>query len=148
MPAKKQYGKNIIILFFLLFFSFIICMQSPINPFSVHGTSWVDSSVFKYIGGRMAKGDVPYRDMFDHKGPIIYFLNLIGYYIAPNRGIWVIEFIFMFFSLLGAYKIARMFCNAGQSLFIVMIAMSLIFSYLEGGNLVEEYAIPFQIWNT
>lgn len=146
MSAKRHCGKSIIILFFLLLFSFIICMQSPINPFSAHGTSWVDSSVFKYIGGRMAKGDVPYKDMFDHKGPIIYFLNLIGYYIAPNRGIWVIEFIFMFLSLLGAYKVARLFCSAIQSLFIVMIAMSLIFSYLEGGNLVEEYAMTFQIW--
>lgn len=148
MLAKRHWVKDFIIIFFLLLFSFIICMKSPINPFAAHGTSWVDSSVFKYIGGRMAKGDVPYRDMFDHKGPIIYFLNMLGYYIAPNRGIWVIEFIFMFFSLLGSYKVVRLFCNVGCSLFIVMIPMSLIFSYFEGGNLVEEYAMPFQIWAT
>ena len=34
-----------------------------------------DSSVFLYIGKQMHAGKVPYVDLFDHKGPILYFIQ-------------------------------------------------------------------------
>lgn len=139
--------KKMLVFLFLILVTFIVCMLSPIDLFSKNGVSWVDSSVFKYIGSRMAQGEIPYRDMFDHKGLLLYFLNMLGYLIAPNRGVWVIEFVFMFMTVLGLYSVSRLFCNAKYSYFTVLLAMSLIFSYFEQGNLVEEYAMPFQIWS-
>ena len=34
-----------------------------------------DSSVFLYIGRQMHRGKVPYIDLFDHKGPILYLIQ-------------------------------------------------------------------------
>ena len=34
-----------------------------------------DKEIFKYAGLVIYKGGVPYRDFFDHKPPLIYFLN-------------------------------------------------------------------------
>ena len=38
----------------------------------------LDSSVFRYIGTIMHDGCVPYRDSFDHKGPLIFLINYLG----------------------------------------------------------------------
>ena len=41
----------------------------------------VDKAVFVYIGEAMRNGQVPYRDIFDHKGPFLYFIN---YELIPH----------------------------------------------------------------
>lgn len=136
---------NILVLFCLLFITFLICMLSPLDIFTFNAASWTDSSVFKYIGWQMAEGQIPYLDMFDHKGLLIYFINYIGYIISPHRGVWFIEFIFMFITVLFAYKIARKFASKPISMLIVLIALAPIYDYFEGGNFTEEYAFPFQM---
>src|SRR5690349_12576094 len=37
-----------------------------------------DSSVFAYIGWAMHHGLRPYRDLWDHKGPVLYYLQFAG----------------------------------------------------------------------
>ena len=36
-----------------------------------------DSAIFLTFGKFWSQGLVPYRDMFDHKGPIIYLVNML-----------------------------------------------------------------------
>ena len=36
-----------------------------------------DSGVFLYIGDRILNGEIPYRDVWDHKPPAIYYFDLI-----------------------------------------------------------------------
>ena len=141
---KKKYS-NILTILCLLFITFLICMLSPLDIFTFNAAPWIDSSVFKYIGWQMAEGSIPYLDMFDHKGLLIYFINYIGNIISPHRGVWFIEFIFMFVTVLFAYKIARNFVSKPLSMLIVLIVLAPIYSYFEGGNFTEEYALPFQM---
>ena len=49
-----------------------------------------DKEVFRYGGWVMYKGGVPYRDFFDHKPPLIYFLNFFGLWIG-SWGLWLID---------------------------------------------------------
>ena len=51
----------------------------------------------------------------------------------------------MFVTVLFAYKMARKFVSKPLSMLIVLIAFAPIYSYFEGGNLTEEYALPFQM---
>jgi len=37
-----------------------------------------DKEIYRYVGLLMHKGGVPYRDAFDHKPPLIFFLNYAG----------------------------------------------------------------------
>ena len=55
----------------------------------------MDESVFIYIARMMRRGYVPYRDMFDHKGPYLFFFELIGD-LCGDTGIWILELIFAF----------------------------------------------------
>lgn len=143
--AKKNAISKSIILFILLIIAFIICMKSPLNPFTENAVTGTDSSVFKYIGWRMTNGEVPYKDMFDHKGILLYFINYLGTLISFHRGVWIIEYFFMFISLVLAFKIFRKFCSSKSSLIAILLTFAPLYNYFEGGNLTEEYALPFII---
>ena len=60
-----------------------------------------DSGVFLYIGWRFLNGDFPYKDVWDHKPPLIYYVDALGIALTPDSlwGIWFIQFIFLFFTL-------------------------------------------------
>lgn len=48
-------------------------MYCPLHPLYFD-----DSDIFAYIGMVIKKGHVPYKDVFDHKPPLIYFFNYTG----------------------------------------------------------------------
>lgn len=141
-PWIKEKKYSILSVLFILLLCFIFSMQSPLNLW-FDGNDGIDSSVFKYIGYMMTKGYMPYADMFDHKGPLIYILNWLGVKIAYWNGIWCIECIFLFITFLCIYKIARLCCNRGMSCLALFIASASLYGYYEDGNFVEEYAMMF-----
>jgi hypothetical protein len=49
-----------------------------------------DKEIYRYIGMVMVKGGVPYRDVFDHKPPLIFFLNYAGLLLG-TWGHWLID---------------------------------------------------------
>jgi hypothetical protein len=64
---------------------------------------WIDQTVFRYAGMLIAKGGVPYVDLFDHKPPLIYFLDWFG---GGGRawGAWIIDALFTAGATLFFYK--------------------------------------------
>lgn len=128
-----------IFLFPLLVFAFTIA--SPLHPF-VDGTPYTDSSVFETVAMMMQRGYMPYRDSFDHKGPILYLLNYIGYSISPISGVWAVEFLFMLLTFIFIYKIARLVTDRPQALLSLLIAGVFLSRCFTGGNMSEEYAMP------
>jgi 4-amino-4-deoxy-L-arabinose transferase-like glycosyltransferase len=129
-----------------LLFSFCLALfygfQSPSNPFEGADVG-CDSGVFQYVGYVMHKGMMPYRDTFDHKGPVIYIINWLGQCISSAWGIWVIEVFFLTVTFWLFYRIARICAGRLYSYATVLICASLLFDYFDKGNLVEEYALPF-----
>lgn len=103
-----------------------------------------DSPIFQVIGKYWLEGDIPYKDLWDLKGPYIFLMNAIGYGLAGTRtGIYFVQIFFMTLTLLGLFKIYRIHYSLVLS--IAMIPVSLLpLSYIyEGGNLTEEYLLPF-----
>lgn len=117
-------------------------MRSPQNPFA-NGVSYTDSSVFRYVAQVMQNGGVPYRDAFDHKGPLLFFINYWGAKISFEHGVWFLEFAFLFFTMIAAYKLARLFLSHRMALLPIAFVYVLMKYYFEGGNLTEEYALLF-----
>ncbi len=139
---KNKYLENALICLALLGISGAIVLQSPMNPFWKTATG-IDSSVFKYVAMVMAKGKMPYKDTFDHKGPLLYIINYWGQMISYYRGVWILELISMSVFLTAAYKTCRLFCRKGISLFLTAAICAPFSAYFQGGNLSEEYALPF-----
>ena len=65
----------------LLLSSFFIPAYNPLNG---------DKEVYRYVGQLIHRGAVPYRDVFDHKPPLIFFLYYAGLLLG-NWGLWIID---------------------------------------------------------
>lgn len=138
----KEFTKEFGMILLVACAAFTFSLQAYTNIFHI-GSADVDSSVFRYVARVILNGGMPYRDTFDHKGPLIYLLNVIGIKIAYWRGIWVIEFITLFVTFYMMYRVARLFMGRLLSFAILLITTSPLFDHFEGGNFTEEYAMPF-----
>ena len=126
---------------YLLTLTFVIMMQSPMNPFHV-SLAGVDSSVFHYIASVMKNGGLIYRDTFDHKGPLLYFINYLGLNISYYSGTWFLEFITLLIWICITYRTARLFCKRIPACFAVFLSSTALIICFFGGNFPECYALP------
>ena len=141
---QTEISKQLSILL-LLVFALIISLKSAYNLFLPYHQS-VDSSVFEYVGRLMGKGGVMYRDTFDHKGPLLYFINWIGTrFLGSSAGIGIIEFGTILATLIISYCVFRQFLGRSFSVAGAAIILFSGYWYFESGNTVEEYALPFII---
>ncbi len=136
--SLAQYGPHCLFLSLAIF----ITLLSPNSPIG-NGESYTDSSVFRYIGALMAHGEVPYLDSFDHKGLLIYFINYLPLVLNLKYGLWLIETIVIFIAFTFAYKTCNLFNKKTVSIISVIVAFIPIIYTYQGGNLTEEYALPF-----
>lgn len=132
---------RICLFFVLLCSAFIVLADSPLCPW-VQGESATDSSVFQAVAMMMRKGYMPYKDTFDHKGPLTYLLNYVGTLISPNYGIWCIEFVSLAITIWVIYRISCLLCTRLQSCIVAFVSLVPLYDYFEHGNFVEEYAMP------
>ena len=106
---NKTTKKNtsIIICCFVIF-SFITILISCYSTSPLHKNSYgIDSPIFMNMGKGILNGDIPYRDLFDHKGPLIFYIDALGWKLFGNTlGIFIIEVIFMTVDMFFIYKIS------------------------------------------
>ena len=127
---------------FVLFFS---KYTSPLFLDAAYGN---DSDIFMLAGKLWKEGVVLYKQFFDHKGPLIFFIDYVGQLIKNGKmGIFLIQICFMFFTLWGTYKLAGYFYKAAGSMVVTILFLIFLLQYYEGGNLTEEYCLPFLIWS-
>lgn len=138
----KQNREIIFALIISAILAFIFLLNSPLHLWRC-APAGTDSSVFKTIALMMDKGYMPYRDSFDHKGPLLYAINYWGLKIDYYKGVWVFELIFMTITFFMLYKIARLNTKISSSILVALTAMTLLFTYFMGGNFNEEYAMTF-----
>lgn len=88
--------------------------QNPLTKIYARG----DTSVYQYIGQMMRQGILPYRDIFDHKGPLVYLWNMMGGIIHPMWGQWFLEFLLLLGSSAFAFIIAHKYLSSFLSFLI------------------------------
>lgn len=114
---------------------------SPLYPKYFFG----DAAEFLTIGKAWTMGKIPYRDIFDHKGPIIYFINMLGFMLTGTKtGVFVIQCVFMAITANALFSIGKL-RTKNNTYGVILVAMCLILlrgSYGEG-NYVDEYCLAF-----
>ena len=120
---------------------------SPLYPYYYGG----DSAQFLTMGKAWFLGKIPYRDMFDHKGPFIFFIDMLGYALTGGKstsGVAFLQMLFMFSDLLIIYITARMYeIKRIPSIFISLTSLLAIkYNYIDG-NTVEEWCLPFLLYS-
>ena len=130
--------------YFLLVF-LVLLVLLPIAPHLQVAPS-TDSSVFLYIGDRVLKGAVPYRDVWDHKGPLIYYIDALGLALGGGArwGVWFLELIAVGVAACIAYALFKRIFGSWPAIFAATLFVLELRLVLDKGNLVEEYALPLQ----
>lgn len=136
----RRYENIFIILTGLL--TMLICSKSsPLYPIN----DWVDANCYMTVGRAMTEGKMPYRDLFEHKGPLLYILHAVGALISDNSffGIFLFETAACIWFLRLCCGLMRRFTgNAALwsvPLFAMIIYSSQAFCH---GDSAEEFCLP------
>ena len=143
---KFKINNNLKIYLISLLVSFIVLMFGSNNSFLYGFNDCIDLNWFITMGQGLLDGKIPYRDLFEQKGPLLYFVfAFIALFNNPFIVIWIIEIICFSIFLFYSYKIANRFLNSMYSYIAIVILSVLIvtsrFFYMPGGA-VEEYSLP------
>lgn len=127
--------------FFSILFLFFNSKNSPLYLFN----EWYDPNIYFSVGKGMFNGLIPYRDLFDHKGPLIFFLYGIGYFISNTSflGVYFIECIALFINLIFAYKIAKIYLSNLTSFITAILYAAFLFTKSYYGGSAEEFISVF-----
>ncbi|MDU1905622.1 MAG: glycosyltransferase family 39 protein [Dysgonomonas sp.] len=143
----NSYLQSLVYLVFFIFsILFLLVFSSSTSPlFNTYGG---DSAIFILGGKLFSEGKIPYLDFFDHKGPILILLETIGISLSSDdrTGIFILQVVNLTFTQIFIYKIARLFLSTVNSLAIVLLSLLLFSFTIQGGNLTEEFSLPFNLW--
>jgi hypothetical protein len=107
-----------------------------------------DSGVFFYAAQRLLDGGAPYRDIWDHKPPGVYFVDAIGIALGGQTGVWFVQLAFLATAALIGYRALRSEFGAAAALagsLAWLVALPRLFlADAMQTSFVEFYALPFQ----
>ena len=105
--------------------TFVICPFSPIYRYCFEP----DEICYRIVSLGWLRGKLPYRDLFDHKGPLTYVFYALGFLLS-NRADWGACVIFALinagiFALM--YKNLRLLYDPGRSFAAVAVLLCYLF---------------------
>jgi hypothetical protein len=106
-----------------------------------------DAGVFFYAAQRLLDGGAPYRDIWDHKPPGVYFVDAAGLLIGGRTGVWLVQLAFLVIAVvLGHRALRREFGPVAAFVGSLAWLVALPRLFLEYGqtSFVEFYALPLQ----
>jgi hypothetical protein len=125
----------------------LICSKSsPLYPIN----DWEDANAYFSAGKGMLGGMVMYRDLYEHKGPMIYGLHALCALIDHTSflGVFFMEILAVGLFLMAVYKLLTLY-GAKQSAWILLpAAAALTLSSLSfyKGDSAEELCLPMLAW--
>lgn len=106
-----------------------------------------DAGIFMYGGMLINKGYLPYRDLWDNKPPLIYYIASVGYLYKqqPFLLIRIIEIGCLLLNLLLIRKIVRL--RYAQSVVYYQLLFILLYLlFWDRGFLTETFTIPINLF--
>lgn len=141
--------KRLLIYFFCLLVSFIILLFTSKNSFIYQFNDWFDANAFFTVGKGMMNGIIPYRDVFEQKGILLYLIYGIGYLFSNTtfHGVFILEVISFSFFLYYGYKTIKLYLDEKYSIIILPLLAVLICTsraFVHGGS-AEEFSLLFMM---
>ena len=127
---------------------FFCTKSSPIYVLN----DWYDANAYFTMGKGLMNGSIPYKDLFDHKGPFLYFLYGIGYLINNNSffGVFILQIIAMSINIVCTFKISEIYNLSRRAAFITATLIPItmlsdgfyIIANNFGGGSPDEFVVP------
>lgn len=121
----------------------IFSKSSFLYPFN----DWVDSNCFFTVGKSILSGKVPYRDLYEQKGPLLYFIHTFAALISYDSflGVYFVEIIACFAFLFFSYKTLSLFITNKMCVYTIPAFACFVYSAPNfcHGDSAEELCLPF-----
>ena len=104
----------------VLFFCSKSSFGYPIND-------WSDANIYFTIGKGMTRGQVVYRDLYDHKGPLLYALHALCALVSFDdfTGVYLMEMLFAAAFLAAVHQLLRLF-GVRRAAWLLLPVLSLL----------------------
>lgn len=147
----KRQNRNLSVLLYCLLAAAVclaICSKSsflyPIND-------WTDANAYFSCGKGMLHGRVMYRDLYEHKGPLLYALHALCCLVdsASFLGVLIMEILSMGLFLMAACKLLSLYGAKRSALLALPLIGALVissFSFQQGDS-AEELCMPMLAWS-
>jgi len=128
-----------------LLFVVVVCILLSLQFCPRYDLMSDDKDVFRYAGMLMLKGGTPYQDMFDHKPPLIFFLNFGGLAMG-SWGLWLLDLGLALVTTVAFLNLCRrMLLPFPWLLPLLFNLMIRDFLVLPGIGMTREYTCYFQV---
>lgn len=133
--------EGLCMLFALAFAVFLCYSNSPL--FLDYGS---DNPIFLTIGKGITLGKVPYVDLIENKGPLLFLLNgLPQYLVAGTTGVFILEALMALGACWLILRSARLLQDTRYQIAVALVPVAVYFGHLartlSGGNFGEEYNV-------
>lgn len=124
------------VIFILLFSPY----TTPLNPY--YG---FDDNIFMIIGQGINKGYVPYKDLFDHKGPVLFFIYALADIIHHGKvGVFILQIVNLYIINFCIYRIALLYgCSIKKTYIAILTFMVFFIGTIGEGGMNEEFSLSF-----
>ena len=107
---------------------------------------WTDTNIYFTIGRGMTRGLMPYRDLFDHKGPLLFMLYALGAAISDTSfiGVFILETLSLAAAVYAGWRTVSLFGGGRLTLLSMPILAAVVCcctAFTQGGS-AEEFALP------
>jgi hypothetical protein len=112
---------------------------------------WTDANAYLSCGRGMLRGRVMYRDLYEHKGPLLYALHALCCLVQSGGflGVFFLEILCAGLFLTAAYQTLALYGAKRAALLWVPVIAALVyasFSFREGDS-AEELCLPMLAWS-
>lgn len=146
MKTKRKTVISIIISFVIVFLISLIFL--PASPLHSIGNTWNDTNAMLTVGQAWKNGIVPYKEIFEQRGPIMFFYYLLANLVSSQGylGLFIIEIANLFFLYFISFKFLKLIkksliLNAFLASFLPLAFIASA-GFEEGGS-PEEFAAPW-----
>ena len=139
---KSRLKEHMLPIIFFLFFTGFFILTTTYFPYSVRHLGF-DQGAFSYLGLAMKNGLVPYTQAWDNKGPLLYLINMFAILIHYDYGMFPLEMVTLFVTMIFLYRAALFFSGKTIATIATLFSMMLLSITIQGGNMSEEFSLPF-----
>lgn len=130
--------------------SFLLMLLLTRSSFLYPYNNWDDSNSYFSMGKSMFHGILIYRDLFDQKGPYLYFLYGLCSLVSGTtfRGVFLMEILLGAADLLLIGRILKLFCRPQTAAFLspILLACMCASKSFYWGGCAEEICLPFLLF--
>lgn len=140
LSSKKRNYLPAIFPFAMAALVLLFCSKSsPLFPMN----DWVDVNCFFTVGKSILHGIVPYRDLYEQKGPVLYFMYALAALVSHRSffGVYLLEVACFGLFLYYCQKIAGLYLKNSLSIYLTVAVLAAVIpvspAFAHGGGAEE-----------